>query len=157
MELAELAATAADEAAAVAGQRETGAAAGRATAAELRERRMHDAAAGRRRGRLARAVNELTELLDATGQIVAQTRQRVAGTTPDGASRRVSLHDGDARPIAKGRLGRPVEFGHKGRSSTTTTGSCWITPWSKAIRPMRRNWRPRWNGSPNGPGARRAR
>ena len=26
---------------------------------------------------------------------------------------RVSLHDGDARPIAKGRLGRPVEFGHK--------------------------------------------
>ena len=28
-------------------------------------------------------------------------------------SRRVSLHDGDARPIAKGRLGRPVEFGHK--------------------------------------------
>jgi IS5 family transposase len=25
----------------------------------------------------------------------------------------VSLHDGDARPIAKGRLGRPVEFGHK--------------------------------------------
>ena len=33
--------------------------------------------------------------------------------TPDGATRRVSLHDPDARPIAKGRLGRPVEFGHK--------------------------------------------
>ena len=74
---------------------------------------MHDAAAGRRRGRLARAVNDLTELLDATRQIVAQTRYRVAGHTPDGATRRVSLHDGDARPIAKGRLGRPVEFGHK--------------------------------------------
>ena len=44
---------------------------------------------------------------------MAQTRQRVAGITPDGASRRVSLHDGDARPIAKGRLGRPVEFGQK--------------------------------------------
>ena len=73
---------------------------------------MRDAVAGRRRG-LARAVNELTGLLDATRQIVAQTRQRVAGITPDGASRRVSLHDGDARPIAKGRLGRPVEFGHK--------------------------------------------
>jgi len=27
-----------------------------------------------------------------------------------GASRVVSLHDTDARPIAKGRLGRPVEF-----------------------------------------------
>jgi IS5 family transposase len=67
----------------------------------------------RRRGRLARAVNELTRLLAATRQIVAQTHQRVAGITPDGATRRVSLHDGDARPIAKGRLGRPVEFGQK--------------------------------------------
>jgi hypothetical protein len=27
--------------------------------------------------------------------------------------RRVSLHDPDARPIAMGRLGKPVEFGHK--------------------------------------------
>ncbi len=75
--------------------------------------RQHDAAAGRRRGRLARAVNDLAELLDATRQIAAQTRQRLAGTTPDGATRRVSLHDPDARPIAKGRLGKPVEFGHK--------------------------------------------
>jgi IS5 family transposase len=33
--------------------------------------------------------------------------------TPDGASRVVSLHDRDARPIAKGRLGKPVEFGYK--------------------------------------------
>jgi IS5 family transposase len=44
---------------------------------------------------------------------VTQTRQRLAGQTPDGATRRVSLHDPDARPIAKGRLGKPVEFGHK--------------------------------------------
>jgi len=28
-------------------------------------------------------------------------------------TRRVSLHDADARPIAKGRLGKPVEFGYK--------------------------------------------
>ena len=35
------------------------------------------------------------------------------GCTPDGSTRRVSLHDPDARPIAKGRLGKPVEFGHK--------------------------------------------
>jgi IS5 family transposase len=62
---------------------------------------------------LARAVNHLSELLAATRQVVAQTRQRVAGITPDGASRRVSLHDSDARPIAKGRLGKPVEFGCK--------------------------------------------
>lgn len=73
----------------------------------------HDPAAGRRRGRLARAVDDLTELMDATRQIAAQTRQRMGGTTPDGATRRVSLHDPDARPIAKGRLGKPVEFGSK--------------------------------------------
>ena len=57
-----------------------------ARAAELRARVEHDAMAGRRRGRLVRAVNDLAELLlDATRQIVAQTRQRLAGTTPDGA------------------------------------------------------------------------
>jgi IS5 family transposase len=72
-----------------------------------------DPAAGRRRGRLHRAVNDLVGLLDATREIAAQTRLRVAGTTPPGASRQVSLHDPDARPIAKGRLGKPVEFGGK--------------------------------------------
>ena len=85
----------------------------RQKAAELKAAGCRDAVAGRRRGRLARAVNDLTELLDATRKIAAQTRQRVAGTTPDGATRRVSLHDPDARPIAKGRLGKPVEFGSK--------------------------------------------
>jgi IS5 family transposase len=63
--------------------------------------------------RALRAVNDLTELLEVTRRVAAQTRQRLAGTTPDGATRRVSLHDGDARPIAKGRLGKPVEFGYK--------------------------------------------
>jgi IS5 family transposase len=72
-----------------------------------------DAAAGRRRGRLARATDDLTDLLAATRQIAAQTRQRMSGMTPNGGTRRVSLHDPDARPIAKGRLGKPVEFGHK--------------------------------------------
>ncbi len=69
-----------------------------------------DPVAGRRRGRLHRAVNDLAGLLDATRKIAAQTRLRVAGTTPPGASRQVSLHDADARPIAKGRLGKPVEL-----------------------------------------------
>ena len=49
----------------------------------------------------------------ATERIIGQTRQRIAGTTPDGATRVVSLHDLEARPIAKGRLGKPVEFGYK--------------------------------------------
>jgi transposase, IS5 family len=56
-----------------------------------------------------------TNCLDVTRQIAAQTRQRIAGITPNGATRRVSLHDSDARPIAKGRLGKPVEFGYKGQ------------------------------------------
>jgi IS5 family transposase len=80
------------------------------------------AAAGRRRGRLARAVDDLEELLTATRQIAAQTRQRIAGQTPDGATRRVSLHDPDARPIAKGRLGKPVEFGHKAQVADNEDG-----------------------------------
>ena len=84
-----------------------------AKAAELAAAGGHDAATGRRRGRLRRAINDLTDLLEATRRIAAQTRQRLSGTTPDGATRRVSLHDSDARPIAKGRLGKPVEFGYK--------------------------------------------
>ena len=77
----------------------------RVKAADLAAAGVRDAAAGRRRGRLARAVNDLSDLLDATERIVGQTRQRIAGTTPDGATRVVSLHDRQARPIAKGRLG----------------------------------------------------
>jgi len=84
-------------------------------AAELAGAGVRDPAAGRRRGRLARAINDLSALLHATAKITEQARQRIAGTTPDGASRVVSLHDVDARPIAKGRLGKPVEFGYKGQ------------------------------------------
>jgi IS5 family transposase len=91
-------------------------------AAQLRARGEHDAAAGRRRGRLVRAVNDLQKLLAATRQIAAQTRQRVSGQIPDGATGRVRLHDGDARPIAKGRLGKPVEFGHKAQVTDNDDG-----------------------------------
>ena len=74
------------------------------------------------RGALRRAVNDLARLLKATGQIAAQARQRLAGTMPAGATRRVSLHDGDARPIAKGRLGKPVEFGYKAQITDNDDG-----------------------------------
>ncbi len=86
-----------------------------AKAAQLAQAGVRDAAAGRRRGRLARAINHLSTLLEATAKITEQARQRIAGSTPDGATRVVSLHDRDARPIAKGRLGKPVEFGYKGQ------------------------------------------
>ena len=41
---------------------------------------------------------------------------------PDGATRRVSLHEPDARPIAKGRLGKPVEFGYKAQVTDNDDG-----------------------------------
>jgi IS5 family transposase len=68
---------------------------------------------GRQRGKLRKAVNELSTLAGRAAQVVAQTRKRVAGERVDSATRVVSLHDPDARPIKKGRLGKPVEFGYK--------------------------------------------
>ena len=68
---------------------------------------------GRMKGRLRRTINELATTIARTRRVVAQTRTRLAGAKPDSATRVVSLHDPDARPIAKGRLGRPVEFGYK--------------------------------------------
>src|SRR3569833_1027532 len=68
---------------------------------------------GRQWGRLARAVNELDTLLDRAAQVTAQARVRLCGGKPDSATRLVSLHDPQARPIRKGRLARPVEFGYK--------------------------------------------
>jgi IS5 family transposase len=41
---------------------------------------------------------------------------------PHGATRRVSLHEPDARPIAKGRLGKPVEFGYKAQVTGNDDG-----------------------------------
>jgi IS5 family transposase len=93
-----------------------------ARAAALAAAGLADPAAGRRRGRLRRAVSDLAQLLEVTRLIAAQTRQRLAGTMPGGAARRVSLHDPDARPIAKGRLGRPVEFGYKAQVTDNNDG-----------------------------------
>jgi len=68
---------------------------------------------GQAKGRLRRAVNELAIMIERTDQVIAQARTRLAGGTPDSATRLVSLHDPDARPITKGRLGKPVEYGYK--------------------------------------------
>jgi IS5 family transposase len=75
-------------------------------------RAMHRADRGSS-GRLGRAVRELETTIARTQQLVRQARQRLAGQMPEGASRLVSLHDPDARPIRKGRIGHPVEFGYK--------------------------------------------
>jgi transposase, IS5 family len=63
--------------------------------------------------RLEAVARDLEITAQRVERIAHQTRQRLRGETPDGATRLVSLHDPDARPIRKGRLGKPVEFGYK--------------------------------------------
>jgi transposase, IS5 family len=72
-------------------------------------RRQGEMASGRAKATLA----ELKQVAATLEKVVAQTRCRLAGQVPDGAERIVSFHDQDARPIRKGRLGVPVEFGYK--------------------------------------------
>jgi transposase, IS5 family len=64
-------------------------------------------------GKVLAALDTLEVVTDRLERIATQTHQRVKGIMPPGATRIVSLHDPDARPIAKGRIGRPVEFGYK--------------------------------------------
>jgi IS5 family transposase len=73
-------------------------------------------------GKLARLVSELETTIGRTQQVIGQARTRLAGQTPDGATRLVSLHDPDARPIVKGRLGKPVEFGYKAQATDNADG-----------------------------------
>ncbi|MGH9296221.1 MAG: ISNCY family transposase, partial [Acidimicrobiales bacterium] len=72
--------------------------------------------------RAAFLVAEMERTCAVLEQVVAQTRTRIAGEVPDGSRRIVSLHDTDARPIAKGRLGKPVEFGYKAQVSDNKDG-----------------------------------
>jgi IS5 family transposase len=71
-------------------------------------RRAGEQASGKARAKLA----ELETLVSRLDQVVAQARSRLSGEMPEGATRLVSLHDPDARPIKKGRIGKPVEFGY---------------------------------------------
>jgi transposase, IS5 family len=74
------------------------------TARRARRRRPED-------GRLGRLVDELEETVAATGRLLTQTDQRLAGNRviPD---RLVSLSDLDARPIRKGKPRHPTQFGY---------------------------------------------
>jgi IS5 family transposase len=66
-----------------------------------------------RRRRVRRMLEDLAVLVERTERVIDQARARVQGDQPAGATRLVSLHEPDARPIRKGRLGKPVEFGYK--------------------------------------------
>jgi transposase, IS5 family len=63
--------------------------------------------------RLCSIAGDLEITAGRVARIAEQTEKRLGGEVPDGATRLVSLHDPDARPIRKGRLGKPVEFGYK--------------------------------------------
>ncbi len=84
-----------------------------ATAVVHNAKRVLRRATGQRKGRLRRAINDLDTIVRRAERVVAQARGRLAGVMPESANRLVSLHDVDARPIRKGRLGKPVEFGYK--------------------------------------------
>jgi IS5 family transposase len=71
---------------------------------------------------LRRMLADLAYVIDAVGQVIAQTRLRLAGEIPSGKTRRVSLHDGDARPIRKGSLATPTQFGYTGQVTDTRDG-----------------------------------
>jgi hypothetical protein len=69
----------------------------------------------------------------------------------------VSLHDGDARPIAKGRLGRPVEFGQKAQMVDNDDGVALDHPVEQGNPPDAPQLAPALARSRNAPGAHRAR
>jgi transposase, IS5 family len=71
-----------------------------------------------RDGHLGRLVERLEETTSATRRLLDQADQRLAGNRVIG-DRLVSLSDPDARPIRKGKPGRPTEFGY-----TLLLGEC---------------------------------
>ena len=81
--------------------------------ASVREAR-RVAAQAKARGRGARAKRaagrRLDELADRAEKVADQIRKRLAGERI--TDRLVSLSDPDARPIRKGKVGKPTEFGY---------------------------------------------
>ena len=77
-------------------------------------RRLADRLRRRSRGRGAQAklaaARRLDELADRAGKVARQIRQRLAGERI--TDRLVSISDPDARPIRKGKLRAPTEFGY---------------------------------------------
>jgi IS5 family transposase len=88
--------------------------AGRLVERSVREaRRVAEQLRARARGRRASgkldAARRLDELADRAGKVARQIRQRLAGENI--TDRLVSISDPDARPIRKGKLRSPTEFG----------------------------------------------
>lgn len=85
-------------------------------------RRLAAAARFKARGRGAqaklRAARKLDELADRCEKVAKQINQRVRGEKI--TDRLISLSDPDARPIRKGKLGKPTEFGYVAQIAEVT-------------------------------------
>ena len=85
-------------------------------------RRLAQTARKRARGRGAQAkltaAARLDDLADRCEKVVEQITQRVAGEPI--SDRLISLADPDARPIRKGKLGKPNEFGYVAQIAEVT-------------------------------------
>jgi IS5 family transposase len=73
-------------------------------------------------GKLRRMVDDLDMTIARVQRVITQTAQRLAGVTPTGSTRLVSLHDPDARPIRKGSLRKPVQFGYTAQVTDNEDG-----------------------------------
>ena len=84
----------------------------RRSVAETRQlaRRVRERARGRGAKAKLAAARRLDELADRAAKVCRQIRQRVAGEKI--TDRLVSMSDPDARPIRKGKAGKPNEFGY---------------------------------------------
>jgi IS5 family transposase len=85
-------------------------------------RRLASLARSRARGRGAsvklKAARELEDLADRCEKVAGQIKKRVAGEQI--TDRLISLSDPDARPIRKGKLGIPNEFGYVAQIAEVT-------------------------------------
>ena len=75
-------------------------------------------ARGRGAGAKLKAAGRLEELADRCQKVAGQIKQRVAGEPIK--DRIISLADPDARPIRKGKLGKPNEFGYVSQLAEVT-------------------------------------
>jgi len=73
-------------------------------------RRSRSRTAGISRASRARAIAALEQAIGLAERVVEQTRMRFAGQKI--TDRLVSLHDPDARPVRRGKLSKPNEFGY---------------------------------------------
>jgi IS5 family transposase len=102
------------------------AAAGQALGSSIGEaRRLAAQARGAARGRGAqaklRAARRLADLAERCQRVATQIQQRVRGEKI--SDRLVSLSDPDARPIRKGKLGKPNEFGYVAQIAEVTANT----------------------------------